>query len=197
MVAEIEEKRLARLAEVPYCPFTATVTSVVIAASVLDTAGRLMRWESVHNDYVPNTADGERPKGAVAYMALKMIRDFIGYDNTIVANMNPGVFSTQCAKLFGLNIREKLQLLAVDAMGHCAEHGTPFAVPPACWSHPNFMSPIWCDPYDAVVPADQRQWVKYEQLASYLCIPQPPRDMEKNAEAQIDFAWHIARAANL
>lgn len=170
---------------------------MVIAVPVTDTAGCPIRWESVHNDYVPNTADGERPKGAVAYMALKMIRDLIGYENPVVANMNPGVFSTQCAKIFGLSIREKLQLLAADAMGHCVDQGVSFAVPPSLWSHPNFMPPIWCDPYDAVVPADQRQWVKYEQLASYLRIPQPPRDMENNAEAQIDFAWYIARAANL
>ena len=170
---------------------------MVIAVPVTDTAGCPIRWESVHNDYVPNTADGERPKGAVAYMALKMIGDLIGYDNPVVANMNPGVFSTQCAKIFGLSIREKLQLLAADAMGHCVDQGVSFAVPPSLWSHPNFMPPIWCDPYDAVVPADQRQWVKYEQLASYLRIPQPPRDMENNAEAQIDFAWYIARAANL
>lgn len=197
MAAEIEEKRLARLAEAPYCPFTATVTSVVLAATVLDAAGCPLRWEAVHSDSVPNDADGPRPRGAVAYMALKMIRDFIGYENAVVANMNPGIFSMQCAKLVGLNIREKLQLLAVDAMRYCADQGIPFSVPPACWSHPNFMPPIWCDPYDAVVPSDQRQWVKYEQLASYLHIPQPLQDMENNAEAQIEFAWQIAKAANL
>jgi hypothetical protein len=130
-------------------------------------------------------------------MAMKMLRDFIGYGDPVLANMNPGVFSTQCAKLFGLNIREKLQLLAIDAMGYCADQDISFAIPSSLWSHPNFMSPIWCDPYDAVVPSDQRQWVKYEQLATYLCITQPPRDMENNAEAQIDFAWQIATAANL
>lgn len=197
MATEIEEKRLARLAEAPYCPFTATVTSVVIAATVADSSGLPMRWEAVHKDSVPNAADGPRNRGAVAYMAMKLLRDFIGYGDSVVANMNPGVFSTQCAKLFGLNIREKLQLLAIDAMGHCAEYGIPFSVPPSLWSHPNFMSPIWCDPYDAVVPSDQRQWVKYEQLARYLHIPQPPQDMENNAEAQINFAWQIATAANL
>lgn len=197
MAAEIEEKRLARAAEAPYCPFTATVTSVVLAVSVVDPDGLPIRGELVHSDRVPNAADGPRQRGELAYMAMKMLRDAIGYGDPVVANTNPGVFSTKCAKLFGLNIREKLQLLAVDAMGYCAAAGIPFAVPPAVWSHPNFMPPIWCDPYDAVVPSDQRQWVKYEQLASYLCITQPPQDMENNAEAQVNFAWQIATAANL
>lgn len=185
------------MSEAPYCPFTATVTSVVLAASVTDSAGLPLRWEAVHKDSVPNDADGPRNSGAVAYMAMKLLRDFIGYDDPVVANMNPNVFSTQCAKLFGLNIREKLQLLAIDAMGHCVEYGIPFSIPPALWSHPNFMSPIWCDPYEAVVPSDQRTWVKYEQLARYLRILQPPADMEKRPESQIEFAWRIARAANL
>lgn len=196
MAAEIEEKRLARLAEAPYCPFTATVTRIVLAGVIADDSGE-PRCELFHADAVSNVADGPRSRGALAYMALKIMRDAIGYEDPVVANMNPGVFSTQCAKIFGLNIREKLQLLAVDAMHHCIELGISFAVPPSLWSHPNFMPPIWCDPYDAVVPSDQRQWVKYEQLASYLCIPQPPQDMEKNAEAQINFARAIARAANL
>lgn len=197
MAAEIEEKRLSRAAEAPYCPFTATVTSVAIAVTVADSAGLPMRWEAVHRDFVPNSADGPRPRGAVAYMAMKILRDFIGYADPVIANMNPGVFSTQCAKIFGLHIREKLQLLAVDAMGYCVEQGISFEVPPSLWSHPNFMSPIWCDPYDAVVPSDQRPWVKYAQLARYLRILQPPVDMEKSPEAQIEFAWRIARAANL
>lgn len=197
MAAEIEEKRLARAAEAPYCPFTATVTSVVLAVSVVDSNGLPMRWEVVHRDAVPATPAGVLLRGAVAYKALRLMRDVLGYGDAVVANMNPGVFSTKCAKILGLNIREKLQLMAVDAMAFCAGTGTEFSIPPALWSHPNFMPPIWCDPYDAVVPSDQRQWVKYEQLASYLCITQPPQDMENNAEAQVNFAWQIATAANL
>lgn len=199
MVAEVEEKRLARAAEAPYCPFTATVTSVVVAVPERPLAvGEKLRWHVLYSDTKPPTTVFEsQPNGELAYAAIKLLCQMLGYDDAVVANMNPGVFSMQCTRIIGLRIREKLQLMAVNAMRYCAESHKPFDIPPAVWSHPNFQPAIWCDPYDAVVPSDQRQWVKYNQLADYLCIPQPVADMENNPLAQVHFAGEIVRAANL
>lgn len=199
MAAEIEEKRLARAAEAPYCPFTATVTSVVIAApaDVTLPEGGQIPWEVVHEDstLVPAENGGRRTVGEVAFMAMHQLRMKLNVRNGLSGN--PAAMVESATHLCGLRIREKLQLLAIDAMRYAKNAGLSFSIPAGLWWHPNFSSPIWCDPYDVVVPSDQRHWVKYEQLADYLRIPFPCDGVENDALAQVHFAGEIARAANL
>lgn len=190
METEIQQKQAARVSEAPYCPFTATATGVTIAA-LSDTPGSGSQWEVVY------TGLSDELSGRIAYEALQCLRDSLGYDDVVVSNMNHCIVTAQCAKIIGLQIREKLQLLAADAMRYCITSGIRFDIPPVLWSHPNFTTPIWCDPYDIVVPSDQRQWVKYEQLANYLNIPYSGVMLSRSPVAQVEFAGALVRAANL
>lgn len=199
MAAEIAEKRAARDLEAPYCPFTATVTSVCILSPVYlsQPPESPIDWHTVYEDSSTAQAEGGgyRLTGAVAYAAMKKISEAL--------KLWPGPRDNQLSvlagatQICGLRIREKLQLLAADAMRYARQAGIPFNILTETWWHPNFSSPIWCDPYEVVVPSDQRQWVKYEQLAEYLRIPFPCDGVEQDARAQVAFAGEIARAANL
>jgi len=191
----VAEKTAAREIDAHYCPYTADVTAVVVLSceAIGGRAGDTPETVYVFNEDTAGTA-GE---GVVAYQALSYIQSALQYNTASVAIDDPGVCSVRRAGIFGLRVRENLQLMAIDAMRYAATAGIRFDIAPELWCHPNFRSAIWCDPYDVLVPSDQRNWVKYEQLAAYLGITVDPAAMAQSAELQARFAEQIAYAGNL
>jgi hypothetical protein len=171
------------------------VTSVVVLSQdvISGRAGTVPQSVHVFNEETVGTS-GE---GGIAFQALAYIQETLRYDDATIATGDPAVCSVRNAAIYGLRVRENLQLMAIDAMRYTANAGIAFDIAPELWCHPNFRSAIWCDPYDVLVPSDQRAWVKYEQLAAYLKIPLDPAAMEQSAELQAQFAEQIAYTGNL
>ena len=197
---EIAEKRAARQQEIDYSPFSATATSIVIATAP---EGSDRDVEKLIVEYTESVTPGDllagkyRP-GELAYNALRKLAFVLDHTNEGEVHINaPAINYVGMTSLIGIRIRQNMQLMAADAMRYCAVHKVRFDIPSSLWCHPNFKTPIWTDPYETTVPVDQRQWVRYEQLADYLCIERPSANMEQDAAEQVRFAVRLAKAANL
>ena len=193
MAAEIQEKQAAREIDAPYCPFTATVTAAAVLWVNMDMPEDAEDRVVVHQFTQLDGSVG----GKVSHSALRVISQALDYTARYSPNFDPEIHSVRACSIFGLKIKDRLQLMAADALRYCADSGTYCDIPPELWSHPNFKSAIWCDPYDVIVPSDQRQWVKYDQLAAYLKINVDLAAVETDALKQAQFAMALAKAANL
>lgn len=190
----MERLQQERAAEAGYCPFTAIATRVailVVNASPPNT-GVAEQEELVQFDIEAGTS----PR-VLGFAALQYMSEKLGYLNDTIAMRPFTETSVRSVPIFGLRIQEKLQLLAADAMRYAAAVEMGNDIAPELWYHLPMQTSIWCDPYNVIVPADQRQWVKYEQLAEFLGLQPPSPELESDPVGQARFAKLLAKAANL
>jgi hypothetical protein len=107
--------------------------------------------------------------------------------------------------LYGLRVQEQLQLMAVDAIKYYnatsrqtdAASNNIDAIPSYLWTHPNFQTPMWRDPYNVLVPTDQRQYVKYNQLVQFYELDIDLQGVESSPQLQAEFAQMLVSVTNL
>jgi len=179
----VAEKEAKREETAHFLPVAGTVSSCV----VLDEAG----------DEVFSLAAGfGTPEGEVAWNAMRQIAELL--DDGGFYSGNSADHDVQ-VRLFGLRIRDRLRVMAMDALRYCAGEGLPTsAIPVGLWYHRPFAPAPWCDPYDAAIPSENRNDIPFDGLAQFLGIELPQdANIDTDPRLQADLARHIALAANL
>jgi hypothetical protein len=178
--AYIEERMKEREEQAHYMPVAGTVHTCV----VLDVRGDLLVEESSGF----NTKEGE-----VAYKSLTAIASLLNF------NFAPHEDPYQCgAVLFGLNIRDRLRIMALDALQYIARENVQAQISPHLWFSPAFTAGITCDPYETVIPSDRRKDIPYNGLCKFLGIDLGATiDLDIHPRLQADVARKIALTTQL
>lgn len=179
---EIAEKEEKRAANAHFYPVAATVTSCII----VDHKG---------DEVFAATPSFNTTPGDVAARALAVIATYIEQSELCVDN--PQLYDVQ-VRLFGLRIRDRLRILALDALRHGVVTGNAGDVPVGLWYHRPFEPAPWCDPYEALVPSELRSDVSYDGLCKFLGIElDPSADVDTDARLQAELARAIALRGQL
>lgn len=134
-------------------------------------------------------------EGKVAAAAMEVLTDLLGGDS-LVPN---STFRDIQVRLFGLRIRDRLRIMAMDALRFYAlSSETDVALPVGLWYHRPFDPAPWCDPYEVAIPSEQRNDVPYDGLAEFLGIDVPPgADVDTDPRLQADLARQLALRCHL
>lgn len=176
----VDEKRdeLAKMA--CYYPVTGTVTQAVLlnqdGASVF-------------------SASDNAPQGKVSYDTFHFLAHH--FENHMPSPVwramdDPGFY------LYGLRIKDRLRLMALDAANYVARTPDAAPVPSGLWYNKPFEPTYWCDPYDALVPSERRGDVPYDALLDFLNLGlSPGLDIEQDPVAQANKAAGLVTVAGL
>lgn len=135
--------------------------------------------------------------GWLSYQALTFIADklqlgVVPLDDLLRTS------STDCGSvLFGLRIRTRLRIMALDALRYLHTKGVDGKIPCALWQHRPFDPSLWADPYEVIIPADFRNDVDYASLCDFLNVPYPGSSLYTNARQQARLALDLSKAAQL
>lgn len=181
---EIAEKRAKREEQAHYIPVAGTVVSCVL----LDEDGRQVFLMNAGGPF-------DNKPGEISYIALQAIRDTLFQADGSPFRSASGIGAT----LFGLKIRDRIRIMALDAMRFLATAGeNRRSLPAALWYHRPFDPAYWCDPYEAIVPSEHRNDIPYDGLCSFLGIELPAgAQPDSDAELQAQLAWQITTKAGL
>lgn len=181
---EIAEKKAAQEEQAGFWPVTSTVTSVVI----LDQNGtQCFTAASGINGHI----------GEVSYRTLQYLHDVLDLTGSHACSHDLGI------NLYGLKIRDRLRTLAMDALYYVtqrAKAGERYAqIPVGLWYNRPFAPTIWADPFDVLLPTENRQNFSWESIANFLSIPQfhDPATIDENPVMQADVARQLALAAGM
>lgn len=182
MKKEIARKEEERAKQAHFFPVAGTVASCVI----LDTEGNELFMAS-------GGFDGE--EGKVSYQALQAIGRLLDGTELYVPN---DLDDIGCC-LFGLKIRDRLRIMALDAL-HYARKGNHDLndLWPKLWTHKTFETSMWCDPYEIIIPSDRRADIPYDSLCRFLQIDLPAdANLDTDAALQARIALELTLSANL
>lgn len=180
---EIAEKRRVQEEQAQFFPFTGSVTACVL----LDRNGAVVMDVKNSGDDFSGILSADVLATIEAYYQRHSIQPRTTGDNTDIG-----------VSLFGFNIKERMRLLAVDAMQ--AQYHRPDYKPPhvGLWSHKTFEAAPWCDPYDVIVPTDHRNNFTWLHVAKYLGINVAGADtIDSNPMLQAELARQFAVRAGL
>jgi len=175
---EIADKTAKREETAHFQPIGGTVSQVVI----IDDAGKEVLVRSAGFDSV---------QGEVSASALGSLASLL--EDGLLAD-NPTLHDVQ-VRLFGLRIRERLRIMALDALRyqHTAKVEVAVDLPVGLWYHRPFEPSPWCDPYEAAIPSELRSDVPFDGLCDFLGIPLPQgADVDTDARLQAELARQIA-----
>ncbi len=181
MEREIQEKRALRDEQAQYWAVTATVHSCCI----IDQNGKEVFFSSAGFNAAP---------GEVSYNALTMIAKLLSTgEGTPVLPLALYDFGIS---LFGLKIRDRMRIMALDALRYVNQPrpggDQPLSMPAiGLWAHHAFSNGPWCDPYDIAIPSELRSAVGWDSLAEFLSIPTPPPDFDTDVKAQAEMARQL------
>ncbi len=141
----------------------------------------------VEGNEVFSSAGGgfDNQEGSVSYQALVTLGTLLATGGRLV---NEPTLYDVGVPLFGLRIRDRLRIMALDALRYQIQTNQPAgAIPLGLWYHRPFEVAPWCDPYEAAIPSELRNDVPYDGLCEYLgvAIPQsstPDTDAKLQAE---------------
>lgn len=134
-------------------------------------------------------------EGEVSAAAMEVLTDLLGGDELLVPN---STFRDTQVRLFGLRIRDRLRIMAMDALRFYTTNNTTVALPVGLWYHRPFEPAPWCDPYEAAIPSEQRNDVPYDGLAEFLGIDVPPgADVDTDPRLQAELARQLALRCHL
>lgn len=144
-----------------YYPVTATVT----AAALLDQSGATV---FTSNDNVA---------GKASYDTFQFLAHH--FENHMPSPVwrsmdDPGFY------LYGLRIKDRLRVMALDAARYVAHTPAAAPVPAGLWYNKPFEPTYWCDPYDSLIPSERRGDIPYDALVDFLKIDMPPGDVVKS-----------------
>ncbi len=112
-----------------------------------------------------------------------------------LVHAEPTSRSTQ-VQWFGLDIRDMLQVAALDVMRYNSLSPTKIELPVGMWYYRNFTPAPYLDPYETIVSSAQRANVDLIGLCTFLQVPMPP-DLHTNAFAKADLARRLCLRAQL
>jgi len=179
---EVEKKQKERAEQAHFYPVSSTVVSVAI----LDTDG---------NEVFSATSGFDGVKGKVAYDTMLTLGCILnGTEDHIFNDMD----DVGCC-LFGLKIRDRLRIMALDAINYARTHGHDLnSLFPGLWTHKPFTPAIWCDPYEMIIPSERRNDIPYDGLCDFLGIELTQgTSVDADAKLQAQLALNLTLAANL
>lgn len=177
MEKEVTEKRKARSDTAHFLPVAGTVTSCVL----LDQDGK---------ELFSAMPGFDTKQGDVSARALAVIATYLEQEDLLV--QNPTLYDVQ-VRLFGLKIRDRLRIMALDAIRYGLESGEGVDSPVGLWYHRPFEPAPWTDPYEALVPSELRRDVAYDGLCRFLGVDLDPNvDVDTDARLQAELARQIA-----
>lgn len=181
----VAEKVAEREAQAQFIPVAGTVRTCV----VIDGEG---------NTVINESAEFGSKEGEISYRVMTALSDMLGLvdgSGDLTTEQSPW----DCgAIIFGLNIRDRLRVMALDAIDYVNRTGNGAHLPPGLWYSQTFTPGIWCDPYEAVIPSDRRKDIPYNGLCEFLGITVPPGlDPDTDAHMQAQLAREIALRTQL
>ena len=183
MAKEIADKKTKREAAAHFYAVAATVSSCVI----LDEDG---------TEVFTGTGGFDAKPGDVSSRALAVLATIL-QDAELLVSENPQLHDVQ-ARLFGLRIRDRLRIMALDALRHGVTENASAPIPVGLWYHRPFEPAPFCDPYEAAIPSDLRADVPYDGLCDFLGIKVPSNvAVDTDAHLQADLARQIALKCQL
>lgn len=168
MAKEIQEKRAAREEQAFLWPVSGTVHSCVI----LDQEGK----EVFAAESGFSTLEGEI--GHKSMMALAQL-------------LHP---ESPEVNLFGLRVRSRMRVMALDALRHRVVNPQADPVPLWLWANRAFENGPWADPHDVLIPSERRGDISWDCLCKFLGID-VPEGLELDTDAR--GAAEIARQLTL
>ena len=174
---EIAEKQQKQAELSQFWPVAATVGSCVI----LDQHG---------NEVFSGSGGFGVPEGSVSHTALSMLGRLLATGSDKIA-AEPTLYDMG-VRLFGLGIRDRLRIMALDALRYISQ-GTAedarYMIPVGLWTHKAFEAAPWVDPYEILVPSELRGDIPWDSLAEFLNIPVTPGiDLDADAKNQAEMA---------
>lgn len=177
---EIQRKREEREEQAHFLPVAATVSSCVL----LDQDG---------NEVLTLASTGfGNVEGQISHQALTTIVQVLGDD--LYADFSKDDIGIS---LFGLNIRDRIRIMALDAMRFISQNEGAEAIAPGLWYNRPFEVAPYLDPYDVVIPSELRKDVPWDGLYNFLGLEVPDTNPDTDARLQADIARQIALKANL
>lgn len=173
MAKEVEEKRARREEQAYLWPVAGTVHSCV----VIDQDGK---------DVLSAAGGFNAIEGETGYRAMFHLAQFITPDE-------------QGVVLFGLNVRDRMRVMALDALRYCQLNPTAEKIPPHLWCHKAFESGPWADPYELLVPSERRSDIPWDGLCDFLGIELPPAgvNLDTDPKAAAEIARQLTLRGNL
>lgn len=180
---EIAEKRASREEQAHFYPVAGTIHTCVI----LDESGREV-FSSTPAGFDQQTVQA----GRTSYMALTVVRDLLKQFETEHGH------SDDSPSIYGLKVRDRLRVMALDAIRYMRESGIKDFIPPGLWYHTPFSPAPWCDPYEAIVPAEHRSNIPYDGLCDFLGISIPEGSHpDTDAQLQAELARQLTLSMQL
>ena len=178
--AEIERKSAEREENAMFIPGAATVSGCCI----IDQDGERL---------LDVTAGGftAGAVGSVAASAMQVIASVLEDSDECRCYSDVG------AVIYGLRIRERIRLLALDALAFSATSDVKIRVPVGAWFSPHFEASLLCDPYETAVASTFRNDIGYTGLCSLLGVPLPPEDLDASPSDQAAVALSLSKALQL
>lgn len=179
---EVDAKKKDRHENAPFFPVAGTVTACVI----LDEAGKEVFAASGGFDSTP---------GEISVQALQVITSCLEADDKLLA---PLELYDVSVRLFGLKIRERLRVLALDAFRYGLEHKQKIDIPVGLWYNRTFEPSLYLDPYEVVVPSERRNDISFDGLCRFLDIElDPSANVDTSPTLQAELARQIALRCQL
>jgi|GEM_PF-3622036 len=183
MAKEVADKRTKRETGAHFYAVAATVSTCVI----LDEEG---------NDVFVGQGGFDAKPGDVSSRALAVLATIL-QDEELLVSENSQLHDVQ-ARLFGLRIRDRLRIMALDALRHGVTENAAAPIPVGLWYHRPFEPAPFCDPYEAAIPSDLRADIPYDGLCQFLGIDVPQGvAVDTDARLQADLARQIALKCQL
>jgi len=174
---EVADKREERESQAHFYPLAGTVSS----CTILDQQG----------GEVFSAAGGfDNTEGSVSHQALTTLGSLLATGGTVI--QAPTLYDIG-VPLFGLKIRDRLRIMAIDAIRYSHQNDLPVsAIPVSLWYHRPFEAAPWCDPYEAAVPSERRNDIPYDGLCEYLGIEMPQGvNPDTDAKLQAELARQL------
>lgn len=162
------------------------VAAMLMAATLLDAAG---------NEAFSTVQAAEEAQGAASVRLLHFL------DQANILNADSGLCTPSYydigISLYGFFVRDRLRVIYLDALRYRAVTGQSVDIKPGLWYHPAFQNGPWADPYDILVPSEQRKDdVDRAALCDFLGIPFPA-DWATNPRAQAEVVRQMALKGQL
>lgn len=177
---EVQKKREEREAQAHFMPVAGTVSNVVL----LDQEGQ---------EVLTLSSGFGADEGSLSHQALTTITSVLGGD----LRAEPGANDIGIS-LFGLRIRDRIRVMALDALRYISQNEGADGLDPNIWYNRPFETAPYLDPYEVVIPSELRKDVPYDGLCNFLGIELPPDvNPDTDARLQADIARQLALKAHL
>lgn len=136
------------------------------------------------------------PADGSMFAAVQFVAAINNYPDMAFLLHDESAFTGPQVRWFGFDIREALQVIALDVMRYNALAVAKIELPVGMWYYRNFTPAPYLDPYETIVPTPQRANVDLQGLCTFLGLVMP-LDLASNAMAKADLARRLCVRAQL